>query len=318
MKWKQIYAFHKKIIFEVRIFMNIIQHPNKLEEKKQHGTIYFPCAAYQSNYNSAPLSVAYHWHPQIEIIHLKKGDFLLTVNMEELRLEEECFCFINPHELHELHSKGDCLESALVFDSNMLSFELYDIIQQLLIRPIANGQLHFPRLVFANTPPGHAIANEYQLILNQFPLVDSSHYLSKALQIKISLLKIFSILEKHELLIQQQETIVDYRIEYIKTILQYIKLHYAEKISLAILAQQIGMNEQYFCRFFKKILGNSPMEYVNEYRLTKAKELLSETDKQILDVTMECGFHNMGNFIRIFKLYTGFSPSAYRKKYKKS
>ena len=77
-KWKQIYTFHKKIIFEVRIFMNIIQHPNKLEEKKQHGTIYFPCATYQSNYNSARLFVAYHWHPQIEIIHLKKEFYYET------------------------------------------------------------------------------------------------------------------------------------------------------------------------------------------------------------------------------------------------
>ena len=38
------------------------------------------------------------------------------------------------------------------------------------------------------------------------------------------------------------------------------------------------MNEQYFCRFFKKVIGRSPMEYVNEYRIKKAMHYLKESD----------------------------------------
>lgn len=42
------------------------------------------------------------------------------------------------------------------------------------------------------------------------------------------------------------------------------------------LAKEINMNEQYFCRFFKNIIGKSPMQYINEYRIKKSEELLKK------------------------------------------
>ncbi len=65
------------------------------------------------------------------------------------------------------------------------------------------------------------------------------------------------------------------------------------------------MNEQYFCRLFKKAIGYSPIEYVNEYRIKQAKRLLEETSLQVTEVCLECGFNNLGNFLQEF-------PETYR------
>lgn len=56
------------------------------------------------------------------------------------------------------------------------------------------------------------------------------------------------------------------------------------------------------------------MEYINEYRLKQSFRLLEETDLSITDVCLECGYNNLGNYLRSFKKYAGTTPLKYRKK----
>ena len=105
----------------------------------------------------------------------------------------------------------------------------------------------------------------------------------------------------------------DHRIETIKTTLTYIQENYKEKIYIRDLAGLIGMNEQYFCRFFKKVIGRSPMEYVNEYRIKKAIHYLKESDLTVTEICLECGYNNLGNFLREFRKYTSTTPLQYRR-----
>ena len=104
------------------------------------------------------------------------------------------------------------------------------------------------------------------------------------------------------------------RVEEIKKVLSYIKGHYDEKIYIRDLAKLINMNEQYFCRFFKKSIGRSPMVYINEFRIRQAMHFLEDTDESVTEVAMECGYNNLGNFLREFHRQTGTTPLKYRKK----
>ena len=103
-------------------------------------------------------------------------------------------------------------------------------------------------------------------------------------------------------------------IETIKKAIGYIQDNYKEKIYIRDLADLIGMNEQYFCRFFKKAIGRSPIEYVNEYRIKKARHYLEETDLTVMEICLECGYNNLGNFLREFRRYTDTTPLQYRKR----
>ena len=64
------------------------------------------------------------------------------------------------------------------------------------------------------------------------------------------------------------------------------------------------------------MIGRSPIEYLNEYRIKKIEELLISTDRKVMDICLECGFNNMGNFINVFKKFTGMSPIKYRQEFK--
>lgn len=92
-----------------------------------------------------------------------------------------------------------------------------------------------------------------------------------------------------------------------------MKENYREKIYISDLAGRVNLNEQYFCRLFKKAIGCSPIEYLNEYRVRQARQLLEKTDLQVMEVCLECGYNNLGNFLREFRKYTGTTPLQYRK-----
>lgn len=61
-------------------------------------------------------------------------------------------------------------------------------------------------------------------------------------------------------------------------------------------------------------MNRSPIEYVNEYRVKQSLRLLEDTNLPVMDVCLECGYNNLGNFLREFKKHTGTTPLQYRKK----
>ncbi len=94
----------------------------------------------------------------------------------------------------------------------------------------------------------------------------------------------------------------------------YIAEHYGESITSCHLAKLCHMNESYFCRFFKKNFGRTPLTYLNEYRIEKASSLLKKTNKSITEIALEVGYEDINYFSRTFKKLKNFSPSEYRHK----
>lgn len=138
--------------------------------------------------------------------------------------------------------------------------------------------------------------------------------LTSQLYIKSSLLYLLATLSSHGLFMPTEKNL-DKRVESIKTVLTYIKENYQDKIYITDLAGQVNLNEQYFCRLFKKAIGCSPIEYLNEYRIKQAKRLLEETNLPVMEVCLECGYNNLGNFLREFRKYTETTPLQYRKQF---
>lgn len=99
----------------------------------------------------------------------------------------------------------------------------------------------------------------------------------------------------------------------LKNVLNYIELHYADKITLNNLAKIAGMSPKYFCHFFFEMTGHTPIDYVNYYRIERACYQLVNTEDSITDIALSCGFNDVSYFIRIFKKYKGKSPKQYLK-----
>ena len=83
--------------------------------------------------------------------------------------------------------------------------------------------------------------------------------------------------------------------------------------SLDTLASHVGMSRTNFAVQFKQLVGRSPIDYLTEWRMSLAQTTLQNSDKTILSVAIEFGYHSESSFSRAFKKVTGYSPSEVRK-----
>ncbi|MEG1458764.1 MAG: AraC family transcriptional regulator [Acetivibrio sp.] len=295
-----------------------MENKGELFEKRVHGTESFPCGMYQSKGSTLSHYVKYHWHKECEIIYFRKGDFLLGVNMEKYEVKEESIYFINQEELHNITcTKAPFEELAFVFHTSILRFMENDEGEKSIIEPFIDQQIMFPRCVLSGEKAFAKIKEE--LLQAQAALKNEKRDASmetttnpvSQLLLKASFIKIMAYLEEYHLLTENRE-IIDPRVGVLKKVISFIEQKYQEKIYVNQLAKLANMNEQYFCRFFKKSIGKTPIEYVNEYRIKKAKHLLKDTELSVMEVCMETGFNNLGNFMREFRKYNQTTPLQYR------
>mgnify|MGYP000034347592 CR=1 FL=1 len=94
--------------------------------------------------------------------------------------------------------------------------------------------------------------------------------------------------------------------------LQFIQENYNENIAINELAERYGMSPNYFSSVFKKVLKQSTVNYITEFRIKKAREFLVETNKSVIEIAKKVGYDDSQYFFRVFKKSTGLTPLQYR------
>ena len=86
-----------------------------------------------------------------------------------------------------------------------------------------------------------------------------------------------------------------------------------EKITIADMAEVIGFSASHFMKYFKQNMGQSFIDYLNDYRLTMASRMLVASEASVLSIAQEVGIDNMSYFNRVFKRKFGMTPRDFRK-----
>ena len=94
--------------------------------------------------------------------------------------------------------------------------------------------------------------------------------------------------------------------------LNEIQNNYYNKISLNDLSQKIGISKYHLSRLFKKHTGYSPHEYIINYRLSQAKDLLKSTELPVYKIAEKVGFNSSSHFIKLFRQETETTPLKFR------
>ena len=286
-----------------------------LEENVTHGTKQQPIrfirfttgkgTAYPDHF-----FVQRHWHLSFEILRILRGCFTIEIDLESYELNEGDICIVGSGELHQLEGKGpDTLHDVIIFNPHILEFSYQDQFQEDVISPILNQEYALPHIIHPDEPGYERIVTVYNKIAK-----DNDNWYFEA---KMGLLTIMNELKRQERFIKTsriKNEAEKLRIDRYKSLISYMEEHFSQKVTLEELGELVGCNTQYLCHFFKEISGLSPIQYLIGYRILQAQNMLINTTKSVLEISLDCGFENVSYFIRQFRKYTGMSPGKYRNK----
>ena len=279
-------------------------------EDRTHGTSVFHLQVYSHHDKDGFYFVSQHWHEELEWVYAEYGILHLTVHGRSFTLNPGEFCFINSGELHEIRSTGESLHHAVVFNPDFLDFALYDACQHNFIRPVTKGRLLFPTFCSAFPPEGRE-----QILFHMQEIIKLYHTLPSCalLSIKIHILHMIELLFQKDCFLENTLSPKGKdSLDKLKQVIEYIHENLAQPISLQTLAKICFMSPNYFCHYFKQEIGKTPISFINEYRIEKACEMLSESKAPISDIALSVGFDNFSYFIRKFREYKGVTPNKYR------
>lgn len=286
------------------------------KELKNHGSYEFPVLiSYERLSYFDTHEFSWHWHPEIELTFVIEGDIAYQVNdnLYNLRAGEGLFCNTNVlHSGHRLHSP-DCSYLSITFHPRLLYGYSSSVIQNKYMKHILKNSslssIHFT--------PEFSWQKEVLHLIKKIGTLDKERPISFELQIQITLLSIWQQIFEH-IQIQESDFLENDRdTERIRRIMEYIQLHYAEKITLEHLADQIHLCKSESCRLFKRYMNVSMFDYLLDYRVERSLELLRQSPSDITWIAGQVGFSNPGYYSKIFKRKMNCTPLEYRKKYKK-
>ena len=100
---------------------------------------------------------------------------------------------------------------------------------------------------------------------------------------------------------------------YMREAIQYINTKYCESIMVQQIADHCGVDRAYLSKIFKYATGNTLQEYLIQFRIKRAKQLLKDTDLSVKYVSYSVGYNDHFTFSKVFKKQEGVSPSVWRK-----
>ncbi len=160
--------------------------------------------------------------------------------------------------------------------------------------------------------PGYREVCELMEALTRLYIMDLPVYALEAeglvLQILAHLLRDFSAAAAFP-----SSTMDKMTVERIRSIITYTEAHFQEPVTLSQGADHLGLGKEYFCRFFKKNMGMSFLNYVNEVRLSHVYQDLLNTDAPVAQIMEKNGFTNQKLFNRAFKELYKQTPSSVRR-----
>lgn len=260
--------------------------------------------------NSPGEFTAKHWHNSLEILMVLDGWMKVGVGGRNIRLEQGGIAVINSQTIHYTNSVGNgkgCRYILLQIPYETLKKNIPDI-ETISIRCICPSNAKFSGNGFA------AVAETLERLEELHESPRNSGYLlmfnSLVYELLYRLVMNFKVVIDPAVKKQSEKNV-----RRIGVVLQYVRQHYNERITLDEAARVVALNREYFSRFFKKYMGMTFMDYVFAIRLEHAYNDIIETDCPITDIIESCGFgKNYTTFLVKFRELYGCAPGELRKR----
>jgi len=98
----------------------------------------------------------------------------------------------------------------------------------------------------------------------------------------------------------------------LRRVKEFVHAKMEDELRLRDLAQSVGLSSAHFSEMFRKLMGETPHQFVLRVRVERAKEMLRSAEMRVLDIVVACGFKTQQHFARAFRQLSGASPTEYR------
>ena len=232
-----------------------------------------------------------NWHGEIEFFYVKEGSGEVICDSENIPVSEGEFCTINPFTIHNAKSTTGMRFYNIGINSDFCKFNGINIhdyaFEKKFKDAVALEKLEQIRNIYFEKRFQPFYYAEICNALLDFILYITKNHSVKS-KSKINNNVIFSIM--------------------------YIKTNLTKKLTLDEICAQSGLSKYHFSREFKKITGYTVIDYINQIRCQKACQYFNTKNYTVDEVFQMLPFDNLSYFTKVFRKYTGVSPSEYVKK----
>ena len=259
------------------------------------------------SYSSADQLITNHWHNSLEVLYIASGKMDTGINNAIYHLKRGDLIIINSGDIHFTR----CRDYAKIY--------VLQVPYPLLNTHIPNyDYVRFPDsdapVVFSNPAKvdelSRLMIQMYEITLEQKPGY-TLLFSSKLYQFLFILFQRY-----HTDISSRTKQKSDRNLIRLEQVMNYVKSHYTQPISLEDAAQILSLNPEYFCRYFKKYMGMTFLEYVNSIRLYHIHQDLLNTNYSVSELMDRHGFTNYKLFSKMFRNTYGCPPGMFRRQQK--
>lgn len=286
----------------------------QINETGCNGTPDFPVAIYLDDVTTD--YVNWHWHDEIEVGFVTEGTVTVGCSTSKTTLASGDVFFINSGVLHAMcnaSSPQKAIFKSITFNGSVIGGDHSSVFWQKYLKPILDA-VNLRSMILPVGSEHHAAIISLFSEIWELVAQEPDYY---EILVRNGLSNLFCVLLQIQAKTNEQPSQNTYGLRLEKRLhqmLDYIHVHYSERITLDNLANTAAISKTEVMRCFKSITGKSPIRYLMEYRLQQAAYLLLNTENTIQQIGECCGFEDNSYFAKSFRVAYQVTPTEYRRR----
>ena len=271
----------------------------------------FPVHAHKLKLSGYPGSCFVgHWHDDLELVAVLRGQMRYEVNGEPLVLREGNGVFVNARQMHAGRAMdgGDCEFLCVVFHPSMLFLSRH-LEETFGSAMCGDGALGYKMLTPTDETDRAALSELTHLDSLCEEAGEGFEFGALSAILKLGHLLYGAVAGRGG---SRQPP--DKRLAALRDMIGFVQKHYQDPITLRDIAAAGSVCRSGCCDVFRKRLHQSPVAYLTDYRLERGAELLHGTALPVIEIALQCGFSSPSYFAEVFRQKMGCAPSEYRKR----
>lgn len=281
-------------------------------ELVEHGTAMFPIAVYHDDLGKE--EVIWHWHEELEAALITEGRALVAAGEKRQVLGPGEGFFVNSGVLHgcwDVDFSG-CRFHSMVFHPRLVGGGMDSVFYQRYVSPLEENRAVDCVFLRPEEPwqkeALEAMEEAWQACVHESPGYE--------FRVRNAMSALVFGLWSH---MPRENRQTDARAlrsgSRIKEMLGFIHDNFAGELDTGKIAASVSVSRSEALRCFRATIGTTPIQYVKQYRLQRAAQMLASTGLPVSDIAAGCGFQDMSYFTKSFRELKGCTPTEYRKKH---